>query len=202
MKQVKRWICLVLAVFAVVGAAVGILAVREQTALSEKIVRLHVRANSDSAEDQRIKCSVRDAVLLRVRDLTDGCESADKTLLALKNGLPLLAQTAAQTLRRHGVTDSVTVRLCREPFPTRAYDTFSLPAGAYTALRVDIGEAAGHNWWCVVFPTLCMSATTEGMEAAAAAAGFSDKELSLIEDDSPQVQVKFRVLEWLSALFQ
>lgn len=200
MKTARKWVCLVLALFAICGAAVGLLAERQQTRLAAKTVRLHVRANSDSEEDQNTKLLVRDAVLSSVRELTKNCQTADEAICAIAKGLPSLAEAASDTLRSLGNTDAVKVSLQKEQFPTRSYDTFRLPAGTYPALRVDIGQAAGHNWWCVVFPTLCASATTEGMEQAAAAAGFSDGEISLMTEDAPQIQVKFRVMEWFGAL--
>ena len=191
---------MLLVLFAVCGAAVGLLTARQQERLASKTVRLHVRANSDSAEDQSVKLTVRDAVLCTVQELTGDCRTADEAICALSEGLPVLAEAAADTLRSLGCRDAVTVRLCEENFPTRLYDTFRLPAGRYPALRVDIGQAEGHNWWCVIFPTLCAGATTEGMEQIAAAAGFSDGELSMMTENTPQVEVKFRVLEWLGAL--
>lgn len=198
MLKVKQWVCLVLAVFAVCGAVVGLVAEQQQAALAAKTVRLHVRANSDSAEDQQTKLLVRDAVLCAVQELTENCQSADEAISAIADGLPVLAETAAKRLRSLGCEDVVRVSLKNETFPTRRYDTFRLPAGVYPALRVDIGQAAGHNWWCVVFPTLCTSATTDGMEQTAAAAGFSSDELALMTEESPQIRVKFRLLEWLS----
>lgn len=201
MKKAKQWICLLFAAFAVVGAVAGIFVLREQRALAEKVVRLHVRANSDTEEDQKIKLQVRDAVLQQVQTVTAGCVDAQEAICVLADHLPELAQTASDTLQSLGKPNEVRVSLCKETFPTRNYDTFSLPAGDYAALRVDIGAAEGHNWWCVVFPTLCMSATSEGMEKAAQTAGFSDEELELMTSDTPKVRIKFRILEFFTNPF-
>lgn len=201
MKKVKQWLCLLLAAFAVSGAVAGMLVLREQQAIAQKLVRLHVRANSDTEEDQTIKLQVRDAVLEQVQTVTGNCNSAQEAICLLAEHLPELAQTASRTLQDLGQPNTVRVSLCKESFPTRNYDTFSLPAGDYAALRVDIGAAEGHNWWCVVFPTLCMSATTDGMEEAAQAAGFSEDELELMTADTPKVQIKFRLLEFFANLF-
>lgn len=200
MKTVKQWLCMVLAVFAVCGATVAGHAVQQQSQLAQKIVRLHIRANSDSQEDQTNKLLVRDALLTHLRQITATCQTSAEAVDALAAQLPRLAQTAAAQLRSLGVSQSVTVSVCKETFSSIDYDDFSLPAGAYTALRVDIGQAEGRNWWCVVFPTLCMRASTETIEQSAAAAGFSDTDYALITDSSPQVKIKFRVLEWLSSL--
>lgn len=201
MKKVKQWLCLLLAAFAVSGAVAGMLVLREQQAIAQKLVRLHVRANSDTEEDQEVKLQVRDAVLQQVQTVTADCSDSQEAICVLADHLPALAQTASETLRNLGKPNAVRVSLCEETFPTRNYDTFSLPAGNYVALRVDIGAAEGHNWWCVVFPTLCMSATTDGMEEAAQAAGFSEEELELLTEDTPKVQIKFRILEFFSDLF-
>lgn len=200
MKIVKQWVCLVLALLAVCGGTVGMLAQMQQAQLAQKTVRLHVRANSDSEEDQAAKLLVRNAVLCEVQQLTGSCETAEDTVLALSRNLPVLAEAAEKTLRSLHCGAAIRVSLQKEVFPTRVYDTFRLPAGEYPALRVDIGQAEGHNWWCVVFPTLCRSATTEGMAQTAEAAGFSDGEIALMTEEIPQVRVKFRILEWLAAL--
>lgn len=201
MKKAKQWVCLILAVVAVIGAVAGTLVLREQQSIAQKVLRLHVRANSDTEEDQTIKLKVRDAVLQQVQNMTADCETSQEAICVLADHLPELAQSASETLQNLGKPNDVRVSLCKETFPTRTYDTFSLPAGNYAALRVDIGEAAGHNWWCVIFPSLCISATTEGVEEAAAAAGFTEDELSLMTSDAPKIQVKFRLLEFLSDLF-
>lgn len=201
MKKAKQWICLMLAVLAVSGAVAGTLVLREQQKIAQKIVRLHVRANSDTEEDQEVKLQVRDAVLQQVQTVTADCASSQEAICVLADHLPALAQTASETLQNLGKPNTVRVSICEETFPTRNYDTFSLPAGNYVALRVDIGAAEGHNWWCVIFPTLCMSATTDGMEKAAQAAGFSEDELELLTADTPKVQIKFRILEFFANLF-
>lgn len=192
---------MMLAVLAVIGAVAGSLAFTEQQKLAKKIVRLHVRANSDTEEDQTVKLQVRDAILQQVQNMTADCETSQKAVCRLSDNLPALAQTAAATLQNLGRPDKVRVSLCKETFPTRDYDTFSLPAGNYTALRVDIGEAAGHNWWCVVFPTLCQSATAEDFAQTAAAGELTADEIELLTAQTPRVQMKFRFLEWITNLF-
>ena len=115
---------------------------------------------------------------------------------ALQRALPALQKTAEQTLRRLDCDDHVDVSVGEEGFPTRYYPTFALPAGRYTALRVRLGSAAGHNWWCVGFPGLCSAACTDELEAIAAGAGFTEGELRFITGKEPYV-LRFKVLEWL-----
>ena len=170
-----------------------------QEALADKLIRFHVVANSDSAEDQALKLAVRDVLLEAVEPMAMRAQDRDQMLRDLDASLPRLRDMAEQTLRARGCADGVTVRLGKELFPTRVYDTFSLPAGTYTSLRVSIGSARGHNWWCVCFPTLCQSACTADLEAVAAGAGFSEKEIRLITE-ADRYEIRFKVLEWLAAL--
>ncbi len=152
MKRHIRRIALVAAV--VIGVfAWGI--VTDSQTLREGLLRLHVVGASDSAEDQAVKLTVRDAVLASLEegleDLTDPQAAFDY----VARMLPVVETAANQALSAAGFEDTVTVSLTEEAFPTRDYDTFSLPAGIYKALRVVIGEGEGRNWWCVVFPRLC-----------------------------------------------
>lgn len=171
----------------------------EQRALSEKLVRLHVVANSDSDGDQAVKLEVRDAVLAETSRLLEGASDPVKTLRA---GLSEIETAANKTLAQAGCAERAEVTLRRELFPTREYETFSLPAGTYTALRVTIGEGRGHNWWCVVYPSLCLSASADEFEAAAEAAGLSGGEIRLITGESEGYVLKFKALELLEQAAQ
>ena len=92
------------------------------------------------------------------------------------------------------------VSLRRELFPTRDYETFRLPAGVYRTLRVTIGTGEGHNWWCVVFPALCLPANVEDLEAVCAAAGFTEGEISVLTEETSEIEVEFKTLELLGKL--
>lgn len=166
-----------------------------QRQLAQKTVRLHVVANSDSPEDQEQKLLVRDAVLRQVSELTQGCENAEQAKKIVGENLEEIALAAAAVC-----PESIEVSLREESFETRYYDTFTLPAGDYPALRVRIGEAQGKNWWCVVFPSLCAPATWESVEEAALTGGFSQQEAELIVGGEQEYQLRFKTLEWLRAL--
>lgn len=142
--------------------------------LSENLIRLHVVADSDSKEDQAIKLRVRDAITEKLETVMKNLPDADAAKEYLRENLADLEQLANEVLRKAGNSCKATVTLAKEAFPTRQYDTFTLPAGIYDALRVTIGSGEGQNWWCVVFPRLCVSATSDGLEDTAAGAGFSD----------------------------
>ena len=170
---------------------------RAQMAMAEKLVRLHVLANSDSEEDQRLKLNVRDAVLAAAESALDDCADREQAEAALRQMLPELEQAAEETLTLHGSDAAVSAVLSRELYPKRTYDTFSLPAGEYLSLRVVIGEGAGRNWWCVVYPPLCLAATTEEVAQSAAQAGFNGEEIALITSEEGGAVVRFKLWEWL-----
>lgn len=178
----------------------GVLTIRAQCALAQRVVRLHVVARSDAPEDQAVKLEVRDAVLAAADECTADAQTAQEAAAALSAGLDGIEAAARARLRELGEDESVRVSLAREEFSTRAYDTFTLPAGQYTALRVVIGEGEGHNWWCVVFPSLCTAATAEELTRSALSSGLTEGEVRWITDDAAGVCVRFRLLEWLSRL--
>lgn len=183
----KRWVLFVLALFSALCATAAALQ-QEQQLLADKLVRLHVVANSDSEEDQAIKLQVRDAVL----EATCKLEREN-----LAQALPEIKAAADTCLRRLGVEHTVSVQFGRERFPTRVYENFSLPAGVYTALRITIGAGEGQNWWCVAFPSICFRATAADLEQAAVSAGFTQQEVSLITEANEGYVLKFKVLELL-----
>ena len=184
---------LVLAVIIGVFVYMGSLA-SDKKQLSDNILRLHVVGASNSEEDQTVKLLVRDAVLAAVEDVTEGTKDKVQAEKMLSGKLEKLEQAANRVLKEHGFSDRATVTLGKEAFPTRQYDTFALPAGVYDSLRVTIGEGAGHNWWCVVFPSLCIPAASEETKDVAAGAGFSDS-LSGAITGQPQYEVRFFLLD-------
>ena len=195
--RLKIWevaLLIAMALFFGTGAA----ALQTQEQLADKVVRLHVLANSDSAEDQALKLQVRDAVLERATELLEQAANRAEAEVLLRQELPALERLAEQEVRANGYTYAVTAELTAAEFPTREYEGFSLPAGEYPALRILIGEGAGQNWWCVVFPPLCTAASAE---TVAMAAGFSEDELRLITEEDGYV-LKFKVVELWETLRQ
>ncbi len=171
----------------------------EKMQLRENIIRLHVVANSDSAEDQAQKLRVRDAVndyLSRILDDVVSVNDAKEIIAANISNLTAVAQ---KQLLKEGSAYSVNVRLSEESFDIRHYDTFSLPSGVYTSLRIEIGEAKGKNWWCVAFPSLCMPATSEKFSEVAANAGFSDQLTESISRND-KIEIRFFFLDFLGNL--
>ena len=164
--------------------------------IRSEVVRLHVLANSDSEEDQTLKLQVRDAVLAAADGLMNGVTDTDTALRVTQDQLPQLQAAAQQCVWQNGYHYPVTVSLCEMYFTTRTYSAGTLPAGWYNALRVQIGTGEGQNWWCVVFPSLCVPAATEQVEDVAVGAGFSDN-LSGAITGKQEYQVRFFLLDFL-----
>ena len=179
----------------------GAWSLQEQDALERKMIRLHVIANSDTAEDQALKLRVRDAVLAQTTEILENAADMEAAQRELWQALPELERTAETVVQAEGGTYNVSARLERAEFPEKVYDGFALPAGEYLALRLVIGEGAGQNWWCVVFPPLCMTAATE-LEETAIAAGLAEEDLALITEENTGYVLKFRSLELWESLRQ
>ncbi len=191
----SRWIMWILLVFFTAMCLLSVETLWTQHRLAEKTIRLHVVANSDSAEDQAQKLQVRDAVLEKVAQITETCSNA----ASAKREIALHIDEIREAAQKETAYD-VQVRLGTEQFETRYYDTFTLPAGEYPALRVNLGKAQGHNWWCVVFPSLCTAATSDALERTAAVGGFDSGETELIEGGEEAYELRFKSFEWLQAL--
>ena len=162
-----------------------------QEMLANRLVRLHVIANSDSETDQAEKLRVRDAVLAYLAPKLVAAESvSDARKLLYRERENILRAAQTETGR------AVTVTFTREHYPTRDYGSFALPAGTYPSLRVILGAGAGHNWWCVVFPPLC---TADSVERQAVET-MRENDVRLITSDEKDVVIKFRILEWYDAI--
>lgn len=192
-KPVETALLLALAAVLVWGA----MSLHRQDDLQEKMIRLHVIANSDSEGDQAMKLRARDAVLARASVLLEQSADRAEALECLGAALPELEAAAYQAC---GGTYPVQASLGMAEFPLKEYDGFALPAGEYMALRVVIGEGAGRNWWCVVYPALCSASCTE-LERVAGEAGMDGEDMKLITEEDGYV-LKFRAVELWERLRQ
>lgn len=187
----------VLALFVACLVCTALWAEATQVRLASQVIRLHVLANSDSEEDQALKLEVRDRVLETTSALLAGETEPQAAAVLLDQHLDDIAQTAAQEISAQGHDDRVEVRLEQTWFPTRQYQGISLPAGNYLALRVLIGAAEGHNWWCVVFPNLCLPAVSErALEASTLTPG----QISLLQEEETSYVFRFKTLEFWQSL--
>ena len=193
------------AVVVLLATVLSVLPLHGEEAIYDRVIRLHVLAESDSGEDQADKLAVRDAILPIAAEKLADCESRDSAAQRLEELLPTLEQTAQEVLRERGTDAPVTVTLGQEEYPTRAYEGFCFPAGQYLSLRVMIGEAKGQNWWCVLFPSLCLSVANGGsaerLEEAFVAVGLTPEQYRIIteSDENTPYRLRFTVLEILQS---
>lgn len=128
-----------------------------QQDLSKNLVRFHVRANSDRKSDQMVKLKVRDAVIDKISPMMEMAETKEEAINILKKQKNRIKNTAREILKKEGVKQKVNVHFVREEFPEKTYGQYTFPKGIYDAVRIDLGSAKGHNWWCVMFPDLCVT---------------------------------------------
>ena len=170
-------------------------------AIREKVFRLHVLASSDSQEDQCLKLAVRDAVLKEAESVFSDASGKEEAMLLAKEEMPRFLAAAKAVLAENGVEEDVRVEVCRLYFPKRVYeDGTTLPAGQYDALRVVIGAGEGANWWCLLFPKLCLSAAAKEENATALSEVLTPTETDIVTQ--PQnYQLRFFLYDALSSFF-
>ena len=196
MKEIIKWTALLL-VFVVIVTAVDVISDRQK--LHESLIRLHVVGASDAEADQTVKLQVRDAVTAWLQQEMAGIHQAGQARTYVREHLTQIQEIANRTLAAAGVPDQATVSFLEETFPVREYDTFTLPSGVYHSLRIRIGDAEGKNWWCVIFPTLCIGATVQDMEDTAVSSGF-DAALTGALTGTAQYELRFFLLDCLGML--
>lgn len=173
--------------------------IADRRTLNRELIRLHVVAASDSQEDQNIKLRVRDAVVASLQESMQDVADTQQARAYLQEHLPKIEELANRVLQESGCSDRAVVSLQLEEFATRYYDTFTLPAGIYEALRITIGPGAGQNWWCVVFPTLCVGATVQEFEETAQCAGLSEQLTGALTGEAAY-EVRFFLLDALGKM--
>lgn len=189
----KRLLIFMLSIIALT-VVLGLLPIHGETSVYENVVRLHVLANSDSVEDQELKLKVRDAVLEKTQKLFSDCSSKTEAQNVLEESLELIEQTALNAIAENGYDYTVSVLLGEEKYPTRNYESCCFPSGSYLSLRIMIGEARGQNWWCVLFPPLCLNAASEGQ--AFTQVGLTGEQYNIItQTEKPKYKVRFKILE-------
>lgn len=155
------------------------------------VLRLHVIANSDSSVDQNLKLRLRDYILEEGEDIFDGSVNVENAVKKIEPKLAELENLAETFVKNAGFDYGVKITLSNEYFTTRTYESVTLPAGKYLALRVVIGSGEGHNWWCVMFPPMCVPAADKKDEIENV---FTDKEIKLVES-KPKYEPRFKVVE-------
>lgn len=196
MKYLVTFACLVLACC----LFCGFMPTDNDRIIYENTVRLHVLANSDSEHDQNVKLAVRDAVLEEMQTILANAENHEDAVAVITESLDRIRKVCNETLEALGEELTATVILSEESYPTRHYETMSLPAGTYQSLRIQIGAAEGKNWWCVLYPALCTNVAKT--EESLIKTGFSPEQIEILTDgESPKYKIKFKFLEIFGEAF-
>ena len=182
----------------------GILYTRQarlQQAISDKVLRFHVLANSDSEADQNLKLAVRDAVGSFMQEKLTAVENLEECEMVVRQSLGEIEEAAAETIAENGYDYDVTAELEHTSFPVKNYGSYTFPAGDYEALRIVIGEGNGHNWWCVMYPNMCFSDST--YEVVDKEAGEKLREVLTTEEYEKVLaegdyQVRMKYFSWLN----
>lgn len=158
------------------------------------VLRLHVIANSDSEKDQQLKLKVRDAVLTAGENIFDGSVTRENAEEKIRSEKEKLETAAKKVIEENGFDYNVEITVTEEFFNTRTYESVTLPAGKYMAVRVLIGESTGRNWWCVMFPPLCIPASQTDINLY-----LDEKEVKLVETN-PKYEPRFKIVEIYESL--
>ncbi len=164
--------------------------------IREDILRIHVLANSDSEEDQALKLQVRDRILEESAGLFEHMEDKQETMEQAQEWLPDLQAAAEDEIKKQGYDYPVTVELTHLYFSTRQYDSVTMPAGDYDAVRVLIGTGEGQNWWCVMFPPLCLPVAQDHKQLTDV---LNASQMDIVQG-GVKYEVKFKLVEWFEEI--
>lgn len=190
----RVFFCLVLTIAFWTGTLIA-----DKKTLRKELIRFHVVAASNGNLDQDIKLQIRDAVLESISQDLQNMSDVEEAKRYLQESIPKIQAIANRILDFAGIEDRAQVSLCTEAFAARQYDTFTLPAGIYESLKIVIGKGEGENWWCVAFPSLCLTAATADFETAAVSAGFS-KPLTKSLSNQSRYQFRFFLLDTIGKI--
>lgn len=163
--------------------------------IRDDVIRLHILANSDSREDQQLKLKVRDAILLECPDIFENTKSTEEAKKIIESQLEELTAITEKTIKENGYKYNVEVYFINEYFTTRVYDDVTLPAGKYLALKIIIGNGEGKNWWCVMFPSVCLPAA----ESNSIDTVFNNNQKDIVINTS-KYEVRFKLLEYIEEI--
>ena len=205
MKQTQKILIVAIVVMAIT-VAVGFLPVHGESEIYDTVVRLHVIANSDTSEDQNLKMAVRDEVLAVINPAVQNCKSQEEAIAEIGKVEDELTRRAKAVIENSGYDYDVDIEICREKYPTRDYGDFVFPSGEYVSVKIKIGKARGENFWCCLYPPLCMSAATsvsgEYMDDAFIQAGLTGEQYKVItETGVVKYRVRFKILEVVEEIF-
>ncbi len=171
--------------------------------IKESVVRLHIIANSNSDADQSVKLKVRDRILKDGKNIFSSSKTPADVLRLVNENKEYIKEIAEDELLKNGFLEKVSVKVGEFSFPQKTYSKFSFPGGTYNAVRVEIGDAEGKNWWCVMYPPLCFVQGVAKISPDADAIireNLSSSEYALLTDSESGVEIRFKILEILSSL--
>jgi stage II sporulation protein R len=208
-KRIFGFICLIVLIFVLVnGYSSQVSSASVQSSLENKLIRFHVIANSDTAQDQALKLKVRDKVLEYIYPKLKASKSIEESREIIKANDEAIKKIALEVIKKQGYSYIVDTKLSKTNFPVKTYGNITLPQGEYEAYRILIGNGSGQNWWCVMFPPLCFIDITKGEVAykdteKAMKQVLSDKEYKAIDNsNSDKIVVKFKVFELFNKFFR
>lgn len=202
MKFKKQFLIILLLFFIFLIITVNTYANSVFSGLSENFFRLHIIANSDSNEDQELKLKVRDAVLEYMNSLTSNINNKSEVIEIVQEHMEDFKSIAKKVVSENGYKYDINIEIGNFYFPTKFYGNISLPAGYYDALKIEIGESAGQNWWCSLFPPLCFVDISSGIiddeSEEFLKENLSEEEFNIISDNSSDIKLKFKIIELLN----
>lgn len=201
----KRLLICAIIVMAITLVA-GLFPVHGESEIYDTVVRLHVVANSDSDKDQALKLKVRDRILEVVSPAVKDCRSQTEAIARIGEIMDEIDVAAREVIEEEGFDYDVQISLTEEYYPTKNYESCAFPEGEYVSLQIKLGNSEGENWWCCLFPPLCLSAASgddgKSNEDAFISVGLTDDQYKIItETNSPKYKARFKILEVFSRIF-
>lgn len=187
-KSIKIFVPLFVIISMVLSYTVPFIETSES--ISDEVFRLHILANSNSEADQQLKLKVRDEILIAGEELFKGCTSVEEAIKVCTENLDFFEQAAQKCIAENGAVYTVKATVDKEYFNTREYEKITLPSGIYNALKIEIGEAKGKNWWCVMFPAICLPSVSEDEINEV----LSEEEIKLINSNN-KFEIRFKIVE-------
>lgn len=190
--------------FTILWSCGAVYSANMQQGIAEKVIRFHVLANSDSQADQALKLRVRDRILEEMRPILSTSQDKEESRVLLQEAFGQIRRAALDEIRSQGYNYGVKVSLVQDAFPMKQYGDLTFPAGIYDALRVEIGQGAGQNWWCVMFPPMCFVDAASGQVTQESKERLEDtltqEEYTILsamgEEGNHTPVIKFKIVEW------
>lgn len=201
-RNIKPFILLILLFITFIIITINSYASTISNNLSENFFRLHIIANSNSNTDQDLKLKIRDNIIIYMKEITQNISTKQEAINICRNHLDNFKQIALDTIKKEGFDYNVSLNIGEYNFPTKHYGNISLPAGSYDALKIEIGNAAGENWWCSLFPPLCFVDMSSGMiddnSKKILNENLSEEDFAIITSSSEDIKFKFKIIEFLN----